>query len=312
LFALRKNPTTGRSTTPARGRIHRGWAYVALLAGLFVLIQPASAAFAFASPATVDLGAAGNFTVLAATTVTNTGATVISADAGLDGNLGVSPGTAVTGFPPGVVTAPGTIHSADTATADAKTAADAAYTDAAARTPDQTFAPIHDLGGATFTAGVYNDPSSFGITGTVTLDAEGNPDAVFIFQAGSTLVTAVSSHVVLINGAQAANVFWSVGSSATLGVNSTFAGTVLAQTAITVNTGVDVQGRVLAGTAAVTLDTDTINAPVAAPSSGVPQAPLFGQVGWTVALIAFLGGGGVLVFRRRRQPAPIQQPVQAR
>jgi hypothetical protein len=244
--------------------------------------------------------------VLAATTVTNTGPTVISADAGLNGDLGVSPGTSVTGFGPGTVNAPGSIHSADTSAANAKTAADAAYNDAAGRTPDQVFPPIQDLGGATFTPGVYNDPSSFGITGTVTLDAQGNPDAVFIFQTGSTLITASASNVLLINGAQAANVFWQVGSSATLGTGSSFSGTILASTAITVTTGVSIEGRVLAGTAAVTLDSDTINAPLAAASSGVPQAPLFGHLSWVITALAFLAGGGLLVMRSRRTPARVR------
>jgi hypothetical protein len=309
VFDLRKNSDDPSTVVPHRKT--RGLAYVAGLVGLFVLIQPVSAASAFTSPATVNLGAANNFTVLAATTVTNTGPSVISAAAGLDGDLGVSPGTAVTGFPPGVV-APGTIRSADTATATAKTAADTAYTDAEGRTPDLAFGPIHDLGGATLTPGVYNDPSSFAITGTLTLDAQGNPDAVFIFQAGSTLVTAVSSNVVLINGAQAANVFWQVGSSATLGVNSTFNGTILAHTSITANTSADIQGRLLAGIGAVTLDTNTVTAPVAAPSSGVPQAPLFGHLGWTVVIAAFLAGGAVLVLHRRREPAADRQLAQVR
>jgi hypothetical protein len=300
MFDLRTRSIDEPSTVhPNRSPVRRRWLYASVLTGLFVLVQPASAAFASTNPTAVDLGAAANYTVLAATTVTNTGPSVVSADAGLGGNLGVTPGTAVTGFPPGVVNAPGAIHSADTSAATAKTDADAAYIDAAGRAPDQTFPAIHDIGGATFTAGVYNDPSSFGITGTVTLDGEGNPDAVFIFQAGSTLVTAVSSQVVLVNGAQAGNVFWQVGSSATLGVSSMFKGTILASAAITVNTGVDVQGRVLAGTAAVTLDSDTINAPSVAPSSGVPQAPLFGSLGWAITIAAFLAGGAVLALRGR-------------
>ncbi|MDT4922693.1 MAG: hypothetical protein QOG01_406 [Pseudonocardiales bacterium] len=306
MFDLRTQSTDEPSAVlPYRPKARRRWLYVSVLTGLFALMQPVSAAFAFTNPTPVDLGAAANYTVLAATTVTNTGLTVVSADAGLGGNLGVTPGTAVTGFPPGVVSAPGAIHSADTSAATAKTAASDAYIDAAGRTPDQTFPAIHDIGGATFTAGVYNDPSSFGITGTVTLDGAGNPDAVFIFQAGSTLITAVSSQVVLVNGAQAGNVFWQVGSSATLGVNSTFKGTILAQTAITVNTGADVQGRVLAGTAAVTLDSDAINAPSVAPSSGVPQAPLFGSLGWAVTIAAFLAGGAMLVLRLR-SPARVR------
>ena len=306
MFDLRKKSADGPPIRNPRRISARNVVYLAGLAGLVVLIQPASAAFGFSSPAPVGLGAAAGYSVLAATTVTNTGPTVISADAGLNGDLGVSPGTAVTGFPPGAVTAPGAIHSADVSAANAKTAATAAYTDAAGRTPDQVFPPIHDLGGATLTPGVYNDPSSLAITGTLTLDAQGDPNAVFIFQAGSTLVTASASNVALVNGAQAANVFWQVGSSATLGTGSSFAGTILAQTAITVTTGVSVQGRVLAGTAAVTLDSDTINAPMAAPASGVPQAPLFGQLSLAITVAAFLAGGAALVARRRRSPALVR------
>jgi hypothetical protein len=265
-----------------------------------MLTQPSSAAFAYTSPATVDLGTTGvTFAVLAATTVTNTGATTVDADTAGHNNLGVSPGTAVTGFGPGVVTAPGTIQSPGATAAAAQTDLTAAYTDAVTRTPDQTFAAIYDLGGQTFGPGVYNDPSSLGITGTVTLDAGGDPAAVFIFQAGSTLVTASASHVTLTNGAQAANVFWQVGSSATLGTNSFFQGTILALTSITVTTGVDVQGRLLARNGAVTLDTDTINAADDAPVAGAPMAPLFGPASWAIVLAAFVSGAAFLMFRRR-------------
>jgi len=184
-----------------------------------MVIQPITYAFAFSNPAPVGLGTAGTFTVLAGSTVTNTGATVISADKDVGGNLGVSPGSAVTGFPPGVVTPPGTIHAADATAGTAQTDAGTAYNDATSRSPDIVFPPVHDLVGQTLTAGVYNDPSSLALSGTVTLDGEGNPDAVFIFQAGSTLITASSSSVVLINGAQACHVFWVVGSSATLGTH---------------------------------------------------------------------------------------------
>ncbi|HYV26182.1 MAG TPA: ice-binding family protein, partial [Candidatus Eisenbacteria bacterium] len=109
-----------------------------------------------------------------------------------------------------------------------------------------------------------NDPSSFAITGTLTLDAQGDPNAVWIFQAGSTLVTASGSQVLLINGARAANVFWQVGSSATLGTSSVFKGTIMALASITVTTGVSVEGRLLARTAAVTLDSNTITIPASA------------------------------------------------
>jgi len=202
----------------------------------------------------VALGSASTFAVLAASTVTSIAPTTIN------GDLGLSPGTSVTGSP----TVNGTIHIADGAAAQAQGDLTTAYNDAAGRTPTRVFTPIFDLGGLTLTSGVYNDPSSFAITGTLTLDAQGDPNAVWIFQAGSTLVTASGSHVLLINGAQAANVFWQVGSSATLGTGSVFKGTIMALASITVTTGVSVEGRMLARTAAVTLDSPNITLPSSA------------------------------------------------
>jgi hypothetical protein len=153
----------------------------------------------------------------------------------------------------------GTIHSADAAAAAAQAALTAAYNDAAGRTP---FTPIPaDIGGLTLGPGVYRAPVSLGITGTVTLDGGGDPNAVFIFQIPSTLTTASASVVRLINGAQACNVFWQVGSSATLGTGSTFAGNILALTSITVTTGTTIAGRALARGGAVTLDTNAITRP---------------------------------------------------
>ena len=191
----------------------------------------------------------GNFSVLAGSTVTNTGSTVVS------GDVGVSPGTAVTGFPPGL--ASGAIHSADGAAAQAQIALTAGYVDAAGRAGGT--AKAGDLVGQTLTAGVYTSTSSLAISGDVTLDAQGNPDAVFIFQISSTLTTGSGSHVVLANGAKACNVFWQVGSSATLGTNSVFKGNILALTSITITTGVNLEGRALARNGAVTLDTDVIS-----------------------------------------------------
>lgn len=190
----------------------------------------------------------GNFSVLAGSTVTNTGSTTVS------GDVGVSPGTAVTGFPPGL--AGGTIHTADGAAAQAQAALTAAYIDAAGRSGGTSVAG--DLVGLTFTAGVYKSTSSLAISGDVTLDAQGDPAAVFIFQISSTLTTASGSHVVLANGAKACNVFWQVGSSATLGTNSVFKGNILALTSITITTGVNLEGRALARNGAVTLDADVI------------------------------------------------------
>ena len=131
-----------------------------------------------------------------------------------------------------------------------------AYDAAAAKAPGETIAS--DLGGRTLAPGVYRSASSIGLTGTLTLDGHGDPNAVFVFQAGSTLTTASASQVLLANGARSCNVFWQVGSSATLGTGSTFRGSILALTSVTVTTGVTIDGRVLARNGAVTLDSDTI------------------------------------------------------
>ncbi len=289
--------------SPLRGFVRAGGRSQLLvglaLVGAFTLLLPAAAASAFPNPSPVPLGTAGTFTVLAGSTVTNTGFTVINADTGVGGNLGVSPGSSVTGFPPGVVTPPGVQHVGDAAAGSAQTDAGHALTVAQGLTPNHTFAPVWDLVGQTFTAGVYNDPSSFGLSGTVTLDGGGNPDSVFVFQAGSTLITSASSIVALTNGAQACNVFWAVGSSATLGATSVFNGTILASVSATIGDGTQIQGRVLAGSGAVTLSDDVIHTPACAPTSGVSQDPLFGSLAVWVTLAAFAGGAGFLVFRRR-------------
>ncbi len=190
----------------------------------------------------------GNFSVLAGTTVTNTGSTIVS------GDVGVCPGTAVTGFPPG--SAGGTIHIADGAASLAQATLTAGYIDAAGRAGGISVAD--DLVGQTLTAGVYTSTSSLADSGNLTLDAQGNPNAVFIFQIASTLTTGSGSHIILANGAKACNVFWQVGSSATLGTNSVFAGNIMALTSITITTGVSLEGRALARNGAVTLDTDVI------------------------------------------------------
>jgi hypothetical protein len=217
--------------------------------GVVGVLEPSSAD---AAPAAISLGTAADFAVLAGSTITNTGPPAIT------GDVGLSPGTAITGMPPGQVN--GTIHAADAVAAQAKSDLDAAYDDAAARPATATI-PV-ELGGTTRTPGVYESPAgTFGITGTVTLDAQGSANAVFIFKAASTLITASASSVNLINGARASNVFWQVGSSATLGTYSILRGNVMALASITVTTGVTIDGRVMARTAAVTLDTDTISRP---------------------------------------------------
>jgi len=215
-------------------------------------------ALTFSLNAQITLGPTLNtFEILAGSTVTNSGPTVIN------GNLGVSPGTAITGFSgfapggPGIVN--GTIHSADGVAQQAQIELTAAYSAAAGAA--STGVKSGDIGGTTVTPGVYTIASTLGITGTVTLDAQGNSNAQFIFQIGSGLTTATSSIVFLINGAQASNVFWQVGSSATLGTTSAFAGNILAQASISLGTGTLIQGRALARTGAVTLLSNIGTAP---------------------------------------------------
>jgi len=210
----------------------------------------------FCLNAQISLGpTVATFGVLGGSTVTNTGPTLVT------GNLGVSPGSAITGFPPGAVT--GTINAANGLASAAQGELTTAY-NAAALAMSTSGVPAN-IGGLTLTPGVYTIATSLGLTGTVTLNAQGNPNAQFIFQIGSTLTTASGSSVVLINGAQASNIFWQVGTSATLGTTTTFAGNILALSSITLNTGATLQGRALARNGAVTLDTNTMSVPAAFP-----------------------------------------------
>lgn len=231
-----------------------GATLIALMMTAAVVVTGGSRASA-AIVATVPLGTSANYAVLGASTVTNTGATT------LNGSLGLAPGASITGFPPGLVVPPGTTDAANPAAQQAQTDLTAAYLNAAGRGLDAT--TTADLGNLTLQGGVYAGPSKspLSLTGPLTLDGASNPSSVFIFQTDSTLTTASSSTVTLINGAQECNVFWQVGSSATLGTGSVFAGNILALTSITVTTGVTVRGRALARNGAVTLDTDTFTTP---------------------------------------------------
>ena len=174
---------------------------------------------------------------------------------------GCRPGTSITGFPPGIVTPPAIIDATTRAAAQAQLDLTAAYLDAAGRPLNAT--TTADLAGLTLVGGVYAGPSKspLSLTGTLVLDGEGNPNSVFIFQTDSTLITGSASTVSLINGAQECNVFWQVGSSATLGTGSVFVGNILALTSISVTTGVTVHGRALARNGAVTLDNDIFTSP---------------------------------------------------
>lgn len=228
---------------------------VATTAALVLLGAMAAVPAASAAQAPVGLGTAAPFSVLGGQTVTNTGNSVIT------GNLGLYPGTSITGFPPGVLN--GVQHATDAVALQAQTDLTTAYNSAAGRTP-VTVDPL--LGGQSLVAGVYQAPTQ-SLTGTLTLDGQNNSNAVFIFQSGSTLITASSATVALINGAQWCNVFWQVGSSATLGTSTTFVGTVMALTSATLNTGANVQGRILARNGAVTLDDNNISQPAGCAAS---------------------------------------------
>lgn len=204
----------------------------------------------------VDLGGASGFGVLAATTVTSTGPTIV------DGDLGLTDGTAITGFAGygtgGTGLVLGAFHAEDGIALQAGQGLSAAYSALSAETP--TVTSVATLGNQTLTAGVYNAPIALSISGTLTLDGQGSSDAVFVFQIGSTLNTAIGTQIVLTGGATAANVFWEVGSSATFGGGTLLQGDVLADTSIVAGVGTVVDGRLLAMTGSVTLDSDTISA----------------------------------------------------
>jgi type VI secretion system secreted protein VgrG len=236
-------------------------AVVAMVAiALIIAFGAMSGRTANAATPTVNLLSAANFSVLAGTTVTNTGATTINR------NVGVYPGTAITGFPPGIVG--GTTHAADGVAQQAQADLTAAYLDAASRGSTATQGA---LGGLTLVGGVYTLSSlTVDLTGNLKLDGQNDPSSVWIFKAPSTLITASASSITLINGASPCNVFWQVSSSATLGTGSSFVGTILALTMIAVNTGVIVDGRALAQNAAVTLDNDTFISSACTPPAIIP------------------------------------------
>ncbi|NGO42032.1 ice-binding family protein [Streptomyces ureilyticus] len=233
---------------PVRRTISVWIAAVTAVVVAAVLALTPTRAHAVADP--VLLGDAQSYAVLGGQSVTNTGPSLVS------GDLGVSPGSSITGFPPGTVL--GTIHSDDAHAARAKADLRTAYNSAAGQAPDFDLTG-QDLGGLTLIPGVYRFSSSAQLTGDLTLDAQGDPSAVWVFQIGSTLTTASGSNVNLINGASPCNVFWQVGSSATLGTETDFVGTIMALASITLNNGADINGRALARVGSVTMDTNNIS-----------------------------------------------------
>ena len=253
------------------------------IAGSLALLSVPSASAQAIAP---SLGNAQSFAVLGGSTVTNTGPSVIG------GELGVSPGSAVTGFPPGVVVG-GAIHAADGNALAAQNSLTTAYNSAAGQACTQDLTG-QDLGGKVLTSGVYCFSTSAPLTGSLTLNAQGNAGAVFIFKIGSTLTTASGSSVVMSNGGSQCNVFWQVGSSATLGTTTSFAGNILALTSISLTTGANIVGRALARNGAVTLDTNNIT-----PSTCVPIAvPTLPQ--WALLMLAIvLAAAGFVMLRRR-------------
>ena len=253
----RENEKDG-GTGVGRSQVRIGTVGIALILAISAMAGLAANAV---SPTTVGLGTATSFAVLAGAGITNTGPTTIN------GDVGSFPTTTQTGF--GSVTITGTNHAGDAVTQGAKTDLITAYNTAAGSGP--TIPVAANLGGQTLVAGVYNSASSLALTGALTLS--GSSSDVWIFQAGSTLTTATGSSVVLIGGAQSCNVFWQVGSSATIGTGSAFKGTIIALTSITVTTGATIDGRALARNGAVTLDTNTITRSTCAAAATATPAP---------------------------------------
>lgn len=275
-----------------------------LMAGILAVSLGALPVTAMAAVAPPRLLTAGNFTVMAASAITNTGPTTIT------GNLAISPSKAssVTGFPPGVVR--GAKDEDNAVAIKAHTDLITTYNDAAGATPFKNMSGVN-LGGKTLTPGVYHFSSSAQLTGTLTLNGEGSTDSVFIFQIGSTLTTASRSRVVLINGAAACAVFWQVTSSATIGTATSFQGNLIALTSITMTTGATIGvgggvngGRALARNGALTLDSNVIKPPTGTCTAAVVSTPTTGSAPLSFAPW-LLGAGVVLILTAtvRRRPS---------
>ena len=242
-------------------------AYVAtrrrLGAGLLALTTASAAFLLFAPDAnaaivpTVPLGTAANYSVLAGSTVTNTGPSI------LNKGLGLHPGSSVTGFPPGIVQ--GTWNQTDAVALQAKADLTTGYLYAQGQ-PQTGPDTVADLTGLVLNGGVYATTAKgpLMVSGALTLDGQNNPSSVWIFQTDSTLTTGAGSTINLINGASACNVFWQVGSSATIRSTSRFTGNIMALASVTVNHGATIRGRAMAQTAAVTLINDVFTTPTCA------------------------------------------------
>ncbi|TFD72638.1 ice-binding family protein [Cryobacterium gelidum] len=228
----------------------------------------------FTTDPEVDLGRASTYAILATTSITNTG------ESSFDGDIGVSPGTSVTGFPPDVVT--GTIHGGDAAAAAAQVDLATAYKDAAARPASATL--VGDLAGRTLTSGVYRATAALAISTTLTLDGQGNPNAIFIIQVNAAFNTAASSSVILTNGAQASRVYWQVAGAVSLGAASAFTGTIIGMAAISIGLGVSNLGRALTANGAVSVGTVSFTNP--APTVGDLTATTAGA---TLSAVTLLG-----------------------
>lgn len=194
-----------------------------------------------------NLQSATPFSVLAFSTVTNTG------NSDIDGDLGLYPGTSITGFPPGVLS--GNQYVANSTAQTARLEANSLYNTLIAE-PSTTSLTGQNLGGLTLTSGVYSFSSAAALTGILTLDGQSNPNSFWIFKIGSMLTTSVNSIITLSNVLNTSNIFWLLGSSGTIGVSSTFVGTIIAQSSITINTGATIHGRAIALNGAVTLDSN--------------------------------------------------------
>lgn len=281
---------------------------ISILLTIALVAMLAAPAVGMAAEPTVPLGTVQDFAVLSAATITNTGATTIV------GDIGVSSGTAITGFDE--ITLDGAPHIYDDVAIAAHNDLIVAYDNASAREQTGPLVAV-ELGDLTFGPGVYQSADRLEITSTLTLDASGDPEAVFIFRSLSTLVTAPDSSVVLINGARFCRVFWVVPDAATLGTNSTFVGHIFAGTGIQAMSGARVEGQLLTRTGAVTLDNNVITndwcaaaiTPTTSSTTGTPRTVVGGQLPetatpWYNLLLAsiavlMLGAGGLSWTARR-------------